>query len=121
MISSDAIKEIIATYEKHGWLLRRLLLTSELKAHLEKNAGEILEGTDIRDSRIDAAWFSREPRPGGVAWEIRHLSNIPYALLENADEFAFDFDERLTLVEKRLGEAIGKAKPLTNPASGHQN
>ncbi|MEQ1923051.1 MAG: hypothetical protein ABL952_11155 [Pyrinomonadaceae bacterium] len=106
MIDPQAIAEIIATYKKYGWELRRALLTKELKA----NVGDLFTGCMIAGSDIDAAWFSRPPEPGAIAWEIRHLSTAPYALLEHLDETDAGFEAALHTVEQRLREAVAKKR-----------
>jgi hypothetical protein len=105
MIDAGAFEEIAATYEKHGWMLRRVLFSDE-PVPVADNRSDI---TLVR-SDIDAAWFSRPPLPGGVAWEIRYLGDISYALLEKLDEKAADFEERLTAIESRLRRAIAKKR-----------
>lgn len=104
MIDANEINEILATYEKYGWQLRSVSLTTELK----KSVGEIFAGVSVADSDIDAAWFSRTPQPGAIAWEIRHLSTAPYALLEHLDETNADFESALRAVETRLRDAVAK-------------
>ncbi len=99
MIGPDEIRDIISTYEKHGWVLRRLLVSPCLNA---KFKAALAEQVAVVDSDIDAAWFSRPPKVGGVAWEIRYLGNPPFALLETADENAPDFESLLKRVEERL-------------------
>ena len=34
MIETDSISEILAVYKKHGWTLRRVLLSAELSSKL---------------------------------------------------------------------------------------
>lgn len=104
MIDANEINAILDTYKKYGWELRRVLLTAELK----KRVGEIFEGVSVTDSDIDAAWISRPPQPGAIAWEIRHLSAAPYALLEHLDETDPDFESALRAVEARLRDAVAK-------------
>ena len=82
MSSPDQIAEIFAAYSKHGWVLRRVLITKSARKNLDVFAEEI----PIIDSDFDAAWFSRPPKRGGIAWEIRYLGEPPFALLENLDE-----------------------------------
>ena len=108
MIDARGIEEIIGTYRKHGWILRRVLLTSELDQELNKDKNELFGEAEIIDSAIDAAWFSRPPKAGGVAWEIRYFGDIPYALLEQADENSPDFENFLRDMEERLHETIAK-------------
>ena len=110
MIGADEIGEIIATYEKHGWMLRRVLLSTELKKQVGGDISRFVSDARIIASDINAVWFSRPPKPGRVAWEIRHLAETPYALLENVDENSPDFEDTLQAVESRLRETALKAK-----------
>jgi hypothetical protein len=119
MIGPDAIAEIVQTYGKHGWVLRRVLLSVELKQHLGDSIMELFGEVPVSESDIDAAWFSRPPKRGGVAWEIRHLTETPYALLEVLDENEADFEVSLQKLEARLRENVtGKTNALT---SGNAN
>ena len=110
MIDSKAIAEIVAIYQRYGWILRRVLLTAESNKRLETDITQLFDAVQVTDADIDAAWFSRPPQDGGVAWEIRHLSESPYALLENMDEDSSEFENSLHSVESRLREAIAKSK-----------
>ena len=119
MIGADAIAEIVETYSKHGWVLRRVLLSAELKQQLGDGIAALFGEVPVSVSDIDAAWFSRPPKPGGVAWEVRHLSESPYALLEVLDENGPDFEVSLQKLESRLRENVtGKTNALT---SGNAN
>jgi hypothetical protein len=106
MIDPFGIDEIIALYEKHGWVLRRVLLTDEVRSVVgERLAGRVPHGS-VQASAIDAAWFARPAMPGGVPWEIRYLGDPPFALLEFLDEEAKDFERALSDVELRLAESV---------------
>ena len=106
MIDSSSLSELIKTYERHGWLLRRVLLSDDGRATLHINLADI----PIISSDINAAWFSRPPKAGGVAWELRYLGDIPYALVERFDENRDDLEQQLAAVESRLREAIAKKR-----------
>ncbi|MEO6049940.1 MAG: hypothetical protein ABIP78_01230 [Pyrinomonadaceae bacterium] len=106
MIDTIAINEIIKTYQKHGWVLRRVLLSPATKISWCKTGYELFDNVPAIDSDIDAAWFSRPPKSGGVAWEIRHLGTLPFALLEKVDEDDAEFEAVLNGVETRLSKAI---------------
>jgi hypothetical protein len=108
MIDVRMVEEIIATYEKYGWQLRRVLLSDELKKQLGDSRSNLFENTSVINSLVDAAWFSRPPNEGGVAWELRYLGDIPFALLEKVDENDSEFENILNGVEVRLREAIAK-------------
>ncbi len=106
MIDAAVISEILSVYAKHGWLLRRVLLSEGLQEQLKETVSALFGDAPIFESGIDAIWVSRPPRSGGVAWEIRHLSNAPYALLENIDETDAGFESAIRTVEKRLLETL---------------
>lgn len=106
MIDDAAIGEIIRTYAKHGWILRRVLLTTKLCKSLGDNVGEVFGDVKVSDGKIDAGWFSRPPAKGEIAWELRHLSETPFALLEYADEKADDFEDKLREIETRLTKTV---------------
>ena len=108
MIDSETLTDIVATYKKHGWNLRRVLLSKRTKANVAGSPD--LTDAHIVDSEIDAAWFSRPPKSGGVAWEIRYLGDPPFALLETIDENEPDFEVRLQTVETRLFESIASKR-----------
>ena len=107
MMDTGTIAEIIATYKKHGWVLRRVLLSAAASASLDS---QVVAGVPVMPSDIDAAWFSRPPAEGGVAWEIRYLGPTPFALVENMNENEPDFEERLRSVEARLAAAVASKK-----------
>lgn len=76
------VEEIISLYSKHGWKLRRVLLSQALAKNLGADGAELFSGAKVLDSDIDAAWFSRSSKPGNDTWEIRRLSSDPFALCE---------------------------------------
>ena len=82
----DRINEILATYGKHGWRLRKVLLLPETRAELndESWSGD----ASIEAGEIDALWFSRGSQQNREAWELRLISVAQYALFEvfEADE-----------------------------------
>jgi hypothetical protein len=112
MMDSDAIRSIIDTYNKHGWALRRVLTTALQRDSL---ARDVIGNTDLFESDIDAAWFSRPPGDGPVTWELRYLGEPAFALLTSVNEGAADFEDSLREVERRLKDTIGaKSKSLTS-------
>lgn len=108
MIDAGSIRELLETYKQHGWILRRVLLSAALRRKLDDETSRLFANVPINESDIDAAWFSRPPKPGGIAWEIRYLGDIPYALVERFDEHAPQFDEQLAAVESQLRDAVAK-------------
>lgn len=115
MIDPESVGEIVRMYEKYGWMPRRFLFTKELATRVDSLKSLVPKNIPVYTSDIDAAWFSRPPKAGGVAWELRYLGEPPFALLENIDEANADFEDSLKAVETRLKDAIaGKKQGLTS-------
>ncbi len=108
MSGSGSIREIVNTYLKHGWILRRVLLSEASKNALSASDSELFGNIEISPSEIDIAWFSRPPTGGETAWELRYLGDVAYALLVYVDEGSPEFEARLAEVEGRMAEAIAK-------------
>ena len=113
MIGTDTIKEVLATYTKHGWVLRRVLLSPVLKAQVIDDAKELFPDAEIVDSDLDAAWFSRQSRKDSVAWELRRLGPLPFALVEvvDTDLPADELENVLSDAEERLRLSGLKPRP----------
>jgi uncharacterized protein YoaH (UPF0181 family) len=111
MISVEQIKEILAQYKKHGWNLRRVLLSDDLRvrAYNELVALSSGEAVEFVSSEVNAAWFSR-PSNAGEAWELRHLSATPFALFEtfDADDEEETREEARKEMETRLKTSVIK-------------
>ncbi|HVE57031.1 MAG TPA: hypothetical protein VNB22_09395 [Pyrinomonadaceae bacterium] len=110
MIKAGQIAEILSLYRKHGWILRRVLLSDALKNSLTDSLENLFGAAEIRSSEIDAAWFSRAANAGQETWELRRLSETPYALIEffDAEDEEEIREETLREVESRL-QNIGKS------------
>lgn len=107
MNETDLIREIAATYRKHGWTLRRVLLKKEL---LEKSGDSFEAGAPTVVSEVNALLFSRSSGKTGEAWELRLVSPTPFALFEifSADISEDERNRRLFEMEKRLKERAEK-------------
>ncbi len=108
MIDPDTITEILKIYKKHGWTLRRVLLSEELQNNLGETKELLFPAADISSSDIDAAWFSRASDGSRETWELRHLNETPFALLEVMDNTAAE-SEHLAVwseTENRLREIV---------------
>lgn len=106
MIDSSAIEKIVAQYVKHGWTLRRVLLSDD-----GPDSGAFGEAEILR-SDLNALWFSRSTRPDSTAWELRHLSTAPYALVTGVP-FEADpqgTDAILSETEIRMRETLTKRR-----------
>lgn len=108
MIDTASIREIIKVYTKHGWTLRRVLLSAELRNAIGADLKELFNDATLRDSDLDAAWFSRPTKNDAAAWEIRHLSAAPFALLVGVNDERTELEDALLDTELRLREAVNK-------------
>lgn len=86
MITAGQASEILKQYKKHGWTLRRVLLSAEMETALSKASESVFADVPVESSDIDAAWFSRPSAKGGEAWELRRLTGSPFALVEIFDD-----------------------------------
>ncbi len=89
MNRADLFREIVETYSKYGWTLRRVLLTDETQRNLP-DLNNMFKGVPVKVAEIDAAWFSRPSANKREAWELRRLHETPFALFES---FARDTPE----------------------------
>jgi hypothetical protein len=78
--------ETVATYRKHGWELRSALLQPETRAEFDPQESQLLNDIVVRDEQFDALWFSRPSHANREAWELRLLTQTPYALFETFEE-----------------------------------
>lgn len=109
MNSNDLIKEIVSTYQKHGWQLRRVLLRNETRLEISNDSLPGGAGL-IAASEIDALWFARGSHQNREAWELRLLAENPFALFETfeADETEEEREEMRTEMEARMREYTDK-------------
>ena len=103
MDTPELISEIIATYQRHGWELRRVLLRPETRTAL---AAELFGQAAISESDFDALWFARSSPAGREAWELRLIAELRYALFEafEADESEAEREEARLEMENRMRE-----------------
>ena len=109
MNPSDLIREIVNTYQKHGWQLRRVLLRPETRAELESETLS-LGAVEMEETSVDALWFSRASHNQREAWELRLLAESPFALFETfeSDETQEQREEMRREMEARLRDYVGK-------------
>lgn len=94
----ETIQAVIDQYAKHGWQLRRALVSSEDADIFSSEFGfdEIKIATVKSENQ--ALWFSRRTLPDREAWELRRLSGSPFALVAILED-SFDGDEREAVLE----------------------
>jgi len=98
-------QEIIASYERHGWTLRRILLRPSSRDELKSSADAFPEAALI-DAEIDALWFARPSHDQREAWELRLIAETAYALFEafEADESDEEREDVRREMENRMRE-----------------
>lgn len=109
------IEEIVGTYRKHGWELRRVLLRPETRAEMQSEtdlAAAPLDLALVYDAEVDGLWFSRPSHEEREAWELRLLAENPFALFETfeKDETEEQREELRREMEARLREYVGTVK-----------
>ena len=110
MLEIKTITEAAELYIKHGWTLRRILLTEDSRNRLLEDVKSEFPGIEIRDADLDALWFARRSRPDSEAWEIRRLSGTPFAILEAVPDGTGqdELESILTDAEMRMIESRWK-------------
>lgn len=100
-------KQIVATYQKHGWRLRRIL-TSNAVDQMEEIASAFPAVT-VSTKQLDALWFARSSHAGREAWELRLVAEQAYALFEafEADESEEDREDARLEMENKMREYCG--------------
>src|ERR1041385_8362224 len=100
----ELARQIITTYEKHGWNLRRVLVAS--KTDRSPQMTEAFPDSAITAAEVDALWFARPSQGAREAWELRLVADQPYALFETfeADESEEDREEARHEMENKMRE-----------------
>ncbi len=88
MNKSNVLRDLISTYEKHGWRVREVLLKPETRTELRSDPEALDPQFTTREAEVDAVWFSRPSHKNREAWELRLLAETQYALFET-----FESDE----------------------------
>lgn len=115
MIDPETAKALIEQYAKHGWELRRVLLTKAARTALGGSLNEIFGTAEIWPSENDALWFTRRSQPGFESWELRRLSSSPYALVDVIpdDSDPETREMRLRVIEEKMFES-GKRPEMSH-------
>ena len=109
--AGNLISEIVATYKRHGWTLREVLLRPESKDAAAEWGS--IDDAEIREADFDALWFARPSHEKREAWELRLISEQAYALFEafEAEESDEDRAEARKEMENRMRAQAAGAKP----------
>ena len=112
MNKANLFMELVAMYRKHGWELRGALMQPSTLAELQSQEAQLLNRVAVKESPIDALWFSRPSSHDRDAWELRLLEQTQYALFETfeTDETEEQREEAKLEMEARLREHILKSQ-----------
>jgi hypothetical protein len=107
----ERLMEIVATYRKHGWRLERVLLSPRTRAEVTNPGHDVFQNASVKEASVDALWFSRPSHGEREAWELRLVSDTPYALFETfeKEEAEEDREEIRREMEARLFEHTASA------------
>lgn len=107
-MSPELFKEIIATYQRHGWELKRVLLTPATRIDLEQALAQLFSAAGFSEAEFDALWFARPSHAGRDAWELRLVAEQPYALFQafEADETEEEREEARLEMEHQMREQV---------------
>lgn len=105
------LQELVNVYLKHGWALRRLLLTPETQNAAAAQIEKFVDANNalIVENDFDAAWFARAAGNKRESWELRLVQTAPYALFEMLDGDLTEAarEARLAKIENKMrGQAI---------------
>jgi hypothetical protein len=107
----DLIKEIVGTYQKHDWQLRRAVLRPETRDEFcAAFDSPTLDTVEVEEGAVDGLWFSRPSHGENEAWELRLVAENPFALFETfeKDETEQQRDEMRREMEARLRDYVNK-------------
>lgn len=86
-----------------------MLLRSQTRAQIDSHLEILFSDAVIKDAEVDALWFARNSHEGREAWELRLMSETPYALFETfeSDEDEEDREDLRLEMEARLRDYTG--------------
>lgn len=97
MSDLTTISELIEQYSRHGWIVRRALLSAGSIMALGASLVSLYPDLEISESVHEALWLSRRSHPDREAWELRRLSGSPFALVTNLEDALDDSDREALL------------------------
>jgi hypothetical protein len=105
MIEINGIVNLVDQYAKHGWTLRRVLLSEGTFADLSDSVRTQFPDTEPQPHEIDALWFSRKSK-GSETWELRRIGSPPFALVEviEDDISTEERENRLAFLEHEMAD-----------------
>ena len=119
MITVEQIQEILSLYTKHGWNLRRVLISDEFRVNFNEHIQNLFGGAEIVSSPfLNALWFTRASGKTGETWELRHLAETPFALVEVFPN-EMNEDEREKIRNEMQTRLVNQTSKPAGRNSGH--
>src|SRR4029079_16232373 len=108
MSRADLFMELVANYRKYGWDLKAALMQPSTRSEILSVNPDLTSELEIKDSSVDALWFSRPSHNNSVAWELRLLAETQYALFETfePEETEEERDEMKLEMEARMRDYV---------------
>jgi hypothetical protein len=114
MEQPERFRATLATYRKHDWQLRRVLMRPDTLTLLRAGVGGDettpvqFEGVNVQPAPFDALWLARPAAGGREAWELRLIAEPPYALFElfEPDESEEEREDVRREMEARIREML---------------
>lgn len=113
---AELINDILEIYLKHGWQLRRVLLTPESRSQFDPTSLRV--EAQLQESSIDAIWLSRPSHAGREAWELRLLAEQQFALFETfeKDETEEQREEMRSEMQARMRDYVSTGGLKASPS-----
>ena len=86
--NKQLVQGILTIYQRHGWELQRVLIKPAASLRPDGETKALFGDAQLIETDFEAFWFARPSHQGREAWELRLLSEQPYALFE-----AFETDQ----------------------------
>jgi len=112
--SLELCKEIIATYQRHGWELKRVLVKPATRMDLAEQDPGVFNEASLSEAEFDALWFARPSHADREVWELRLLAEHPYALFAafESDETEAEREAARLEMEHQMRDHVGpKSEP----------
>ena len=105
---AELCKELIATYQRHGWELKRVLIKPATRNDLGEQMAGLFNAAGLVEAEFDALWFARPSQGNREAWELRLVAEQPYALFAafESDETEEEREEARLEMEHQMREQV---------------
>ena len=102
--NKQLVQGILTIYQRHGWELQRVLIKPAASLRPDGETKALFGDAQLIETDFEAFWFARPSHQGREAWELRLLSEQPYALFEafEADQVEEQREDTRREMEERM-------------------